>query len=64
MNPIDALLDEIHAAMRAAGLSQAELARRMGSAEPVVSDVFRNAGNPTVGYLRRMWAVIEKAAKT
>ena len=57
-SPVDVLLDELDAAVRAAGLTRTEVARRMGSAQQTVSEVFTGAGNPTLGYLRRMWTAI------
>jgi len=57
-DPVDALLDLLHAEAEARGLSRAELARRMNVTPAYVSMVLSGTKNPTIGWLRRLWAVI------
>lgn len=59
-NPIDRMLDEMFEEMGLAGISQRQLAKKMGSADKVVSFVFTGRGNPSLKYLRRMWTSIQE----
>ena len=49
-----ALAELVYTMRTAAGLSQAELARRMGTRQPYISDLERGGKTPTVATLNRI----------